>query len=558
MYFSCDCRKLRIMLSKEVKYLIGYSLFSLVLLGITISNALYNSNNYFTFLFELTDGFSLGVLLNTLSFIFVVISKLLQLLMFGELRILESEHVIERLPLYIINSLLTLTTKDTNIVLNVFLLCILVLSKTMHSVLVDRLDFTQMQISTTFSNQSSYTRSEVLLTYGQCRYIYLNLIFIVLDFFIAKLLVYDVFQGINSVTCLLFGLQFAIQGLECLAIFLKHSLTIYELAAYPKDNDNLELDDDDDELVWEYKGIYTKSIEIIESVLKVTAFLAFTYLLSLRARLSIPLSMFQGTYSAVRQTYLAIKGLRQFLDSSKRLDSQLQDATAEDLAHDNLCIVCREDMVTRESLESNGKKFVGRRKPKKLSCGHILHMGCLKDWLERSDNCPLCRRKVFATKSEETPNAEASNQETPNMEVVNEEHVPDVRRDDINQLIEPRRPVTRFSEFDALIRQYRNQQAGPVSELDNHLSAGEVITVTEDPSIIPVPTPTTSNPDFDDGYQHINLPNTALIPPNWTLLPLSNQNGYRVHLSTRLAARLTVRRKPQSRELHTINPHLAS
>lgn len=31
-----------------------------------------------------------------------------------------------------------------------------------------------------------------------------------------------------------------------------------------------------------------------------------------------------------------------------------------------------------------------------MKCGHILHLGCLKEWLERSDSCPLCRRKVFS------------------------------------------------------------------------------------------------------------------------------------------------------------------
>lgn len=35
-----------------------------------------------------------------------------------------------------------------------------------------------------------------------------------------------------------------------------------------------------------------------------------------------------------------------------------------------------------------------RSRPKKLPCGHVLHLGCLKSWLERQQVCPTCRRPV--------------------------------------------------------------------------------------------------------------------------------------------------------------------
>jgi E3 ubiquitin-protein ligase synoviolin len=37
---------------------------------------------------------------------------------------------------------------------------------------------------------------------------------------------------------------------------------------------------------------------------------------------------------------------------------------------------------------------VERVRAKKLPCGHILHFGCLKSWLERQQVCPTCRRPV--------------------------------------------------------------------------------------------------------------------------------------------------------------------
>ena len=31
----------------------------------------------------------------------------------------------------------------------------------------------------------------------------------------------------------------------------------------------------------------------------------------------------------------------------------------------------------------------------KLNCGHKLHKKCLKELLEYSNNCPMCRQKIF-------------------------------------------------------------------------------------------------------------------------------------------------------------------
>lgn len=43
---------------------------------------------------------------------------------------------------------------------------------------------------------------------------------------------------------------------------------------------------------------------------------------------------------------------------------------------------------------TNNPGAIDRIRPKKLPCGHILHLGCLKSWLERQQVCPTCRRPV--------------------------------------------------------------------------------------------------------------------------------------------------------------------
>lgn len=68
------------------------------------------------------------------------------------------------------------------------------------------------------------------------------------------------------------------------------------------------------------------------------------------------------------------------------------DATAEELGREDTCIICREEM---RPWDPNAGQLE-RHRPKKLPCGHILHFGCLKSWLERQQVCPTCRSSVVA------------------------------------------------------------------------------------------------------------------------------------------------------------------
>lgn len=83
----------------------------------------------------------------------------------------------------------------------------------------------------------------------------------------------------------------------------------------------------------------------------------------------------------------ALMKYRQAIKDMNRYD----DATAEDLARENTCIICREDMHVWNQEDPSR---IERTRPKKLPCGHILHLGCLKSWMERQQVCPTCRRSV--------------------------------------------------------------------------------------------------------------------------------------------------------------------
>lgn len=114
-----------------------------------------------------------------------------------------------------------------------------------------------------------------------------------------------------------------------------------------------------------------------------------------------------------------IKRLNAFLkyrNATKDMNSKFADATAEEIQREDTCIICREVMrpwaaTNAETPAANaGGAGAGRRmvraaqtnerlRPKKLPCGHVLHLGCLKSWLERQQFCPTCRRPVIERSS---------------------------------------------------------------------------------------------------------------------------------------------------------------
>jgi E3 ubiquitin-protein ligase synoviolin len=115
-----------------------------------------------------------------------------------------------------------------------------------------------------------------------------------------------------------------------------------------------------------------------------------------------------------------IKRLTAFLRYRKAthdMNERYPDATVEEIQREDTCIICREEMrpwsVTNPAEPpANGVPPANgaiqppqaiprptpilneRSRPKKLPCGHVLHLGCLKSWLERQQVCPTCRRPV--------------------------------------------------------------------------------------------------------------------------------------------------------------------
>ena len=74
------------------------------------------------------------------------------------------------------------------------------------------------------------------------------------------------------------------------------------------------------------------------------------------------------------------------------MNTVFPNATEADLsAGDNICIICREEMV---AVSSNSREQTGNV-PKCLPCSHIFHCACLKTWFQRQQTCPTCRMDIL-------------------------------------------------------------------------------------------------------------------------------------------------------------------
>lgn len=104
----------------------------------------------------------------------------------------------------------------------------------------------------------------------------------------------------------------------------------------------------------------------------------------------LPIHIMRDLFMTLRSFIKRMTALLRYQQALKDMN-RYPDATAEELGREDTCIICREEMQPWD-MANPGQ--VERSRPKKLPCGHILHFGCLKSWLERQQVCPTCRRSV--------------------------------------------------------------------------------------------------------------------------------------------------------------------
>ncbi|KAJ8451371.1 hypothetical protein Cgig2_017762 [Carnegiea gigantea] len=128
---------------------------------------------------------------------------------------------------------------------------------------------------------------------------------------------------------------------------------------------------------WEKKAVCTFYLELIRDLLHLSMYLCFFMVIFVNY--GVPLHLIRELYETFRNFKIRIADYIRYRKITSNMNDRFPDATPEELnASDATCIICREEMTTA----------------KKLRCGHLFHVHCLRSWLERQNTCPTCRALV--------------------------------------------------------------------------------------------------------------------------------------------------------------------
>jgi E3 ubiquitin-protein ligase synoviolin len=127
----------------------------------------------------------------------------------------------------------------------------------------------------------------------------------------------------------------------------------------------------------------------------------------------LPIHIMRDLFLTARSFIKRLTAFLRYRKATQDMNQRYPDATEEDFQREDTCIICREEMRPWPAANGAGQAPAAggangrpqaptpivseRSRPKKLPCGHVLHLGCLKSWLERQQVCPTCRRPVVVT-----------------------------------------------------------------------------------------------------------------------------------------------------------------
>ncbi|KAM6288774.1 E3 ubiquitin-protein ligase synoviolin [Aegotheles albertisi] len=324
---------------------------SLALTTAVVAHAYYLKHQFYPTVVYLTKSSPSMAVLYIQAFVLVfLLGKFMGKVFFGQLRAAEMEHLLERSWYAVTETCLAFTVfRDDFSPRFVALFTLLLFLKCFHWLAEDRVDFME--------------RSPNISWLFHFRIVSLMFLLGILDFLFVNHAYHSILTRGASVQ-LVFGFEYAILMTMVLTIFIKYVLHSIDLQ-----NEN----------PWDSKAVYMLYTELFTGFIKVLLYMAFmTIMIKVH---TFPLFAIRPMYLAMRQFKKAVTDAIMSRRAIRNMNTLYPDATPEELqAMDNVCIICREEMVTGA---------------KRLPCNHIFHTSCLRSWFQRQQTCPTCRMDIL-------------------------------------------------------------------------------------------------------------------------------------------------------------------
>ncbi|KAL5116833.1 E3 ubiquitin-protein ligase hrd1 [Pleosporales sp. CAS-2024a] len=413
---------------------------SAVMANVVLLRAYYERPNFYSAAVYIAQSTgSLMFLVNLMLIVAASCGFALQRLFYGPLRPIETEQLYDKAWFAVSETLLAMTIfrDDIGIWFFTMFLCLLA-GKVWQWIGEGRVEFLEQQPPANPKLFHTRLTSSLLLS-------------VAFDIFMMQYCVNSILSDSRPGVMVMFGFEYVLLAIASISTLLRYALSLVELAIThrqekareearrtaqeqatqraategarviaPEEDDN---DDDNGDVPgWEEKGRWVFYLDLATDFIKSVVYLGFFMILM--TFYGIPIHIMRDLFMTIRSFIKRLHDFVQYRNATRDMNTRYPDATAEDLARENTCIVCREEMRPWSQPDANGaqpgRRQDERQRAKKLPCGHILHFSCLRSWLERQQVCPTCRRSVLVQASAQgtRPN-DAAGQNQLNQQVQN-------------------------------------------------------------------------------------------------------------------------------------------
>ncbi|KAF4676861.1 E3 ubiquitin-protein ligase hrd1 [Perkinsus chesapeaki] len=130
---------------------------------------------------------------------------------------------------------------------------------------------------------------------------------------------------------------------------------------------------------WTSKTQLLFHVDLWGDVGQMTTYLCFMMVFLSQNPTRLPFYAIADILQIAKQLITRLYSLRKYRAITANMEERFPDATKEELEQQDTCIICRD------------KLWEGS---KKLPCGHVFHIDCLKSWLVMQQVCPTCRAEI--------------------------------------------------------------------------------------------------------------------------------------------------------------------
>lgn len=317
-----------------------------------VFHAFYSRGQFYPAMLYLSMSKISMVLLSNMALVLLcVMWQTVKLIFLGRLREAEVERLNEQSWREVMEILFAMTIfrEEFNVPF-VAMVTVLLFIKAFHWLAQKRVEFIETTPATSRLSHLRMVSFLTLLLFIDCAFLYNS---------ISSLL-----RNRRPSVALLFAFEYMILATSTIAIFLKYIFYVCDMIL---------------EGQWENKAVFTFYLELVRDLLHL--FLYLVFFLVIFVNYGLPLHLVRELYETFRNFKSRVSDFLRYRKITSNMNDRFPDATAEELGRgDATCIICREEMVAA----------------KKLPCGHLFHVHCLRSWLERQQTCPTCRSSVLS------------------------------------------------------------------------------------------------------------------------------------------------------------------